>query len=64
MPEMQSLRRHVRAQLPRLHGTAPATILDTDPTAPAPTLSATKDQRMSRCRVDRSKVDQMQSSKS
>ena len=36
MPEMQSNPRHVRAQLPRLHGTAPATSLNTDLTAPAP----------------------------
>ena len=64
MPEMQILRRHVRTQLPRLLGTAPATSVNMDATAPAPTLSATKDQRVSLCRVVRSKVDQMQSSKS
>jgi hypothetical protein len=36
MPEMQSLPRRVRARLPRLHGTAPATSLNTEPNAPAP----------------------------
>ena len=38
MLEMQSLPRHVRAQVPRLHGTAPATSLNTDFTAPAPNV--------------------------
>jgi len=42
MPEMQSNPRHVRAQLPRLHGTAPATSLNTNQTALAPKLSTTK----------------------
>ena len=42
MLEMQDVRRHVRAQYRRLHGTALATSLNTNPTAPAPMLSATK----------------------
>jgi hypothetical protein len=63
MPEMQSLLLHVRAQLPRLHGTAPATSLHTDLTAPAPQrCRSPKDQRVSLCRVGRSKVKQMESS--
>ncbi len=42
MPEMQGFRRHVRDQLPRLPGTAPATSLNTNQTALAPKLSTTK----------------------
>jgi hypothetical protein len=42
MPEMQGFWRHVRDQLPRLPGTAPATSLNTNQTALAPKLSPTK----------------------
>ena len=42
MLEMQDVRRHVRAQHRRLRGTALATSLNTNPTAPAPMLSVTK----------------------